>query len=34
MSTILGGWKIDLKVRSEKDWEEKEGRVINNIQKK
>ena len=28
MSTILGGWKTNLKVRSEKDWEEKEGRSV------
>ena len=28
MSTILGGWKTNLKVRSEKDWEEKEGMSV------
>ena len=28
LSTILGGWKTNLKVRNEKDWEEKEGRSV------
>ena len=28
MNTILGGWKTNIKVRSEKDWEKKEGRSV------
>jgi UDPglucose 6-dehydrogenase len=28
LNTIDGGWKTNLKVRSEKDWEEKEGRSV------
>ena len=28
LNTIKGGWKTNLKVRSEKDWEEKEGRSV------
>ena len=28
LNTILGGWKTNLKVRNEKDWEEKEGRSV------
>ena len=28
LNTILGGWKTNLKVRHEKDWEEKEGRSV------
>jgi len=28
LNTINGGWKTNLKVRSEKDWEEKEGRSV------
>jgi len=28
MNTILGGWKTNLEVRSEKDWENKEGRSV------
>ena len=28
LDTIKGGWKTNLKVRSEKDWEEKEGRSV------
>jgi nucleotide sugar dehydrogenase len=28
LNTIEGGWKTNLKVRSEKDWEEKEGRSV------
>ena len=28
LSTIRGGWKTNLKVREEKDWEEKEGRSV------
>ena len=27
MNTILGGWKTNIKVRSDKDWE-KEGRSV------
>ena len=29
LNTIEGGWKTNLKVRSEKDWEENEGRSVN-----
>ena len=28
MNTIYGGWKTNLNVRDEKDWEEKEGRSV------
>ena len=28
LNTIKGGWKTNLKVRQEKDWEEKEGRSV------
>tara|TARA_B100000900_G_C20475616_1_gene673251 strand:- start:127 stop:957 length:831 start_codon:yes stop_codon:yes gene_type:complete len=28
LSTIKGGWETNLRVRSEKDWEEKEGRSV------
>ena len=28
MNTISGGWKTNLKVRSEKDWEDEEGRSV------
>ena len=28
LNTILGGWKTNLKVRHEKDWEKKEGRSV------
>jgi UDPglucose 6-dehydrogenase len=28
LNTIKGGWKTNLKVRKEKDWEEKEGRSV------
>jgi UDPglucose 6-dehydrogenase len=28
LNTINGGWKTNLKVRGEKDWEEKEGRSV------
>ncbi len=28
LNTIKGGWNTNLKVRSEKDWEEKEGRSV------
>jgi UDPglucose 6-dehydrogenase len=28
LNTIKGGWKTNLKVRAEKDWEEKEGRSV------
>ena len=28
LNTISGGWKTNLNVRSEKDWEEKEGRSV------
>ncbi|MDC3246274.1 hypothetical protein OAT65_01525 [Flavobacteriaceae bacterium] len=28
LNTIKGGWKTNLKVRPEKDWEEKEGRSV------
>ena len=28
LNTISGGWKTNLKVRQEKDWEEKEGRSV------
>jgi UDPglucose 6-dehydrogenase len=28
LNTISGGWKTNLKVRIEKDWEEKEGRSV------
>ena len=28
LNTIAGGWKTNLKVRPEKDWEEKEGRSV------
>jgi hypothetical protein len=28
LNTINGGWKTNLKVRAEKDWEEKEGRSV------
>ena len=28
LNTISGGWKTNLKVRVEKDWEEKEGRSV------
>ncbi len=28
LNTIAGGWKTNLKVRQEKDWEEKEGRSV------
>jgi UDPglucose 6-dehydrogenase len=28
LNTIAGGWKTNLKVRHEKDWEEKEGRSV------
>ena len=28
LNTISGGWKTNLKVRSEKDWEQKEGRSV------
>jgi UDPglucose 6-dehydrogenase len=28
LNTIQGGWKTNLKVRQEKDWEEKEGRSV------
>jgi hypothetical protein len=28
LNTISGGWKTNLKVREEKDWEEKEGRSV------
>ena len=28
LNTIEGGWKTNLKVRKEKDWEEKEGRSV------
>ena len=28
LNTISGGWKTNLKVRSEKDWEDKEGRSV------
>jgi UDPglucose 6-dehydrogenase len=28
LNTIKGGWKTNLKVRVEKDWEEKEGRSV------
>ena len=28
LNTIEGGWKTNLKVREEKDWEEKEGRSV------
>ena len=33
LSTIKGGWKTNLKVRAEKDWEEKEGRSVSFIKK-
>ena len=29
LNTVEGGWKTNLKVRSEKDWEENEGRSVN-----
>ena len=29
MNTISGGWKTNLKVRSERDWEENKGRSVN-----
>jgi hypothetical protein len=28
LNTINGGWKTNLKVRPQKDWEEKEGRSV------
>ena len=28
LNTINGGWKTNLEVRSEKDWEDKEGRSV------
>ena len=28
LNTIFGGWKTNLKVREEKDWEDKEGRSV------
>ena len=28
LNTISGGWNTNLKVRVEKDWEEKEGRSV------
>tara|TARA_B100001063_G_scaffold241307_1_gene267976 strand:+ start:52 stop:888 length:837 start_codon:yes stop_codon:yes gene_type:complete len=28
LNTISGGWKTNLKIRQEKDWEEKEGRSV------
>ena len=28
LNTISGGWKTNLEVRAEKDWEEKEGRSV------
>ncbi len=35
LNTIEGGWKTNLKVRTEKDWEKKHGRSVNyNINKK
>jgi nucleotide sugar dehydrogenase len=34
LNTILGGWKTNLKVRQEKDWEEKEGRSVSFNKKK
>ena len=29
LNTIAGGWKTNLAVRSEKDWEKKHGRSVN-----
>ena len=29
LNTIFGGWKTNLKVRPEKDWENKLGRAVN-----
>ena len=34
LSTIRGGWNTNLKVRVEKDWEEKEGRSVSFLKKK
>jgi nucleotide sugar dehydrogenase len=34
LNTIKGGWKTNLKVRSEKDWEENEGRSVSFIKTK
>ena len=34
LNTIKGGWKTNLKVRQEKDWEEKEGRSVSFKNKK
>jgi UDPglucose 6-dehydrogenase len=28
LNTICGGWNTNIKVRKEKDWEEKEGRSV------
>ena len=34
LNTIQGGWNTNLKVRSEKDWEKKQGRSVSFINKK